>query len=624
MRSEDRLAEILAEWMERRAVGDIEDPASVIERHPDLADDLRARFRTLQLLELVGAAAAPEPDDVAVESARELRQIGEYRILRELGRGGMGVVYEAEQVALDRRVALKVLFPSITRPINTIRRFKREARAAAKLNHTNILSIHALGEDQGTWYYAMDLVEGTSLDQILSLAEAMKSGASLPATTPVEQRAVTASRLLDTEASDRVRYARIAEMFAGLADALHVAHQAGIVHRDVKPANLLLDQDGALHITDFGVARLMADAGEGMTRTGDIVGTPTYMSPEQARAATGSIDARTDVYSLGATLYEVVTLSPPFEATDVVELYRKIIHQEPRSPAALDPSVPRDLETIIQKSMQKEREDRYASAREMARDLRAFAEDRPINARRTPLWRRAWKAVKRQPVLAGVASAALVACAAALVFWGQASDESARRVELEYDQLLDLANEAYLARGEDPGAIFERAIAASPARPEAYVLRAHLAQRSTDDRISDIDNAVERGLPAFDGHEYRGMILREAGRGHAAFEEFERAISMSDDEHPSIGAVFKAANAGQGDRALALLDRIVETHSSKSVVGRGARMMRLRIRESRETTRAPSWTRRRSSKLRHRTCGLPARCRSSVSGTGWGAKRRPI
>ncbi len=496
VRSEDRLAEILAEWTERRAAGDIEDPASVIERHPDLADDLRARFRTLQLLESVGAAAAPEPDDVAVESARELRQIGEYRIVRELGRGGMGVVYEAEQVALDRRVALKVLFPSITRPINTILRFKREARAAAKLNHTNILSIHALGEDQGTWYYAMDLVEGTSLDQILSLAEAMKSGASLPATTPVEQRAVTASRLLDTEASDRVRYARIAEMFAGLADALHVAHQAGIVHRDVKPANLLLDQDGALHITDFGVARLMADAGEGMTRTGDIVGTPTYMSPE-----TGSRRDREHRRANRACLQpgrdalrSRYALPLPSRATDVVELYRKIIHQEPRSPAALDPSVPRGDLTRRSFRSRCRRSGRIATGRlsEMARDLRAFAEDRPINARRTPLWRRAWKAVKRQPVLAGVASAALVACAAALVFLGQASDEFARRVELEYDQLLDLANEAYLARGEDPGAIFERAIAASPARPRptSYARTWPSARQTTASLTSTMPSSV--------------------------------------------------------------------------------------------------------------------------------------
>ena len=370
-------------------------------------------------------------------------------------------------------------------------------------------------------------------------------------------------------------------MFAELAEALHVAHQAGVVHRDVKPSNLLLDQDGLLHITDFGVARLM-DGGHGMTQTGDIVGTPAYMSPEQARARSGELDQRTDIYSLGATLYEVVTLEAPFEADDIVELYRQIVTKEPRAPSSIDRTIPHDLETIIQKAMQKAPDDRYRTARMMARDLRAFADDRPIAAQRTPAWQRAWKTMKRNPGVSAATGAALVAVLVAGLFWWQASSEGERRTELEYDQLLLRIEESFQGRGrgDDPATLIDRAIAAAPDRHEAYNYRSMLQDRSAEARLADVDRAVERGLSPLRAHQGRGVIYQDAKQYDAMRREYAAALALPGGDL-SIGAALTAHQRGSAKEVERILGRIIDDTSPWSLIGREARQVRMRTREAR-------------------------------------------
>jgi serine/threonine protein kinase len=251
------------------------------------------------------------------------RQLGEFRIVRELGRGGMGTVYEAVQTSLNRRVALKVLGPGLGLTDRAVQRFRREAEAAAKLHHTNIVPVYATGEANGCHFYAMELIDGPSLDHVIRQmresrvpdhdpgpsADAVATGPYIPAvvTTPPSGSGSGAGK-----GTSRERFDRIATMIADVADALHHAHTHGVTHRDIKPSNLMLSSDGRLSVTDFGLARMLEQPG--MTITGEFVGTPAYMSPEQVSAGRIPVDHRSDIYSLGATLYELLTLRPPFVA----------------------------------------------------------------------------------------------------------------------------------------------------------------------------------------------------------------------------------------------------------------------------------------------------------------------
>ena len=257
-----------------------------------------------------------------------LAELGDYRLVRELGRGGMGIVYEAEQVSLGRRVALKVLPFAAALDPPQLRRFQTEAHAAAQLHHTNIVPVFSVGCERGVHYYAMQFIDGRTLAQVIldqQRAEPPGHEPSWPHSGP--------SALGTT--GDRARFRLVAELGIQAAEALDHAHRLGIVHRDIKPANLLLDVRGNLWITDFGLARLQDEAG--LTMTGDLLGTLRYMSPEQALAHRGTVDHRTDIYSLGVTLYELLTLRPAWRRTDRQELLRRIAQEEPIAPRRLDP-----------------------------------------------------------------------------------------------------------------------------------------------------------------------------------------------------------------------------------------------------------------------------------------------
>lgn len=341
-------------------------------------------------------------------------RLGDFEIVAELGRGGMGVVYRARQVSLGREVALKVLPGYARHAQRAIERFRTEAQAAARLHHTNIVSVYAQGEDNGHYFYAMEYVPGLSLDAAMRMRPELLG-----------------------KSDGRPDYRRIAGLLAEVADALEYAHRNGVIHRDVKPHNLLFSTDHRLHLTDFGLARL-TNAPQ-LTLSGEVMGTPAYLSPEQIGGRSERIDHRTDVYSLGVTLYEVLTGERPFDADLREQILARITSEEPVPPRRISPSVPVELETICLRALEKEPDRRHRTAGELAEDLRRFAEGRPILSRRATLFEKAVKWARRHKAL----SAALAACVLVVVLgaglaWTQlaARQREAQQLVTEaYEQL---------------------------------------------------------------------------------------------------------------------------------------------------------------------------------------------
>jgi eukaryotic-like serine/threonine-protein kinase len=346
--------------------------------------------------EACGSSEAP-----ALEPVTE--DWGEFHIVREIGRGGMGIVYEAEQQSLNRHVALKVLPFAAAFDARQLQRFRNEAQAAAQLHHANIVPVFAVGSDRGVHYYAMQLIDGQSLAAVIAGLRAQQG--RRPA-TPADERPAELSGSGPANAvgllvQGRRYFEAAARLGRSAAQALEHAHQVGIIHRDIKPANLLLDGRGTLWVTDFGLAQFQND--RGLTLTGELIGTLRYMSPEQALARRGLVDHRTDVYSLGATLYELLTLEPAFDGQDRQQLLRQIAVTEPRPPRAVNPALPRELETVILKAIAKDPNERYASAQDLADDLDRFLKDKPVRARRPALLLRATRWARRHRAAMGVA-----------------------------------------------------------------------------------------------------------------------------------------------------------------------------------------------------------------------------
>ncbi len=314
------------------------------------------------------AEAADGPD-----SGAAARVFDDYELLGEIARGGMGVVYRARQRSLNRLVALKMLRPTSVADNGDVRRFRLEAEAVAQLDHPNIVPIHEVGEHDGFSYFAMKLIEGTSL-------------ARRPPGPAADPRAA-------------------ARIVATVARAVHHAHQRGVLHRDLKPSNILIDTEGQPHVTDFGLAKRIEGDPE-LTQSGAILGTPSYMAPEQASGQRKAVTTATDVYGLGAVLYALLTGRPPFQADSVLETLDRVRHEPVVPPSGIGRHVDRDLETICLKCLEKEPERRYGSALELAEDLRRFLELEPIKARRPTLWDRSLKWGRRHVAL--VAGAFLV------------------------------------------------------------------------------------------------------------------------------------------------------------------------------------------------------------------------
>jgi serine/threonine protein kinase len=394
-------------------------------RFPELAGKLEPYLDALDLFQ----NAAPLVHSLGrqtVADATPAEPLGDYRLVREIGRGGMGVVYEAQQLSLGRRVALKVLPFAAALDTKQLQRFKHEAQAAAQLHHTNIVPVYAVGCERGVHYYAMQLIEGQNLAELIAQMRSTATPGSprgqvapdLPPTTPYPPPEVTAAATVQSVAAEfstqratrsAAFYRTAARLAVQAAEALEHAHQLGVIHRDIKPANLLVDVRGNLWVTDFGLAQL--HTGVGLTRTGDLLGTLRYMSPEQAGGQGVPLDPRTDIYSLGATLYELLTLEPMFNSGVHQQLLRQILDEESRPPRALVPTIPAELETIVLKAVSKNPADRYATAKDFADDLRRFLDDRPILARRPTLAQRVRKWIRRHPsfVSAGIVLLVLLA-----------------------------------------------------------------------------------------------------------------------------------------------------------------------------------------------------------------------
>ncbi len=339
--------------------------------------------------------------------AGDEKRLGDFRLLREVGRGGMGVVYEAEQISLGRRVALKVLPFAAVLDSRQISRFKHEAQAAGQLNHPNIVSVFAVGVERGVHYYAMQFIDGQPLDRVVAEMRERYLPASADRTKPYGPSVgiiSTHRSTLTSRPAGSSEYIRgVVHLGVNAARALHAAHESGIVHRDIKPSNLLLDGNGKVWVSDFGLARRNTDAT--LTRTGDLIGTMRYMSPEQAAGQMALVDHRTDIYSLGATLYELLTLEPAIPGEGGQVLLQQIERHDPRPPKLLQPKVPLDLQTVIMKGMAKRRDDRYATADEFADDLQRVLDGKPIVAHPPTLLDRAVRWAQRHREIVAMAAA---------------------------------------------------------------------------------------------------------------------------------------------------------------------------------------------------------------------------
>ncbi|MDB5351815.1 MAG: prkC 6 [Planctomycetota bacterium] len=441
-RDDPRVATALDDYLGQLQAGARPSRAEFLARYPDISDVLAD---CLDGLEFVQSAAAdlssPNGKSAQNDALPPSTKLGDYRILREIGRGGMGVVYEAEQLSLNRRVALKVLPPAAAIDPKQRQRFQVEAQAAAHLHHPHIVPVFAVGCDHGISYFAMQFIEGRTLSAtIRDLRRFGLSGkGSIPISAPTKTTvgelptpsAISTERATGANSKSglpgesgsspsqrsKAFFRSVAHLGVQVAGALEHAHSLGVLHRDIKPANLLLDTQGELWVTDFGLARFKDDPGP--TRTGDLLGTLRYMSPEQVEAKRGVVDQRADIYALGATLYELATLRPAFDGRDRAEVIRQILFEEPIRPRKVDPSIPRELETILMKAMAKEPASRYATAQELADDLNRFLEDKPILACWPTFSEQASKWVRRHRALVATAASVVVVSTivASILLW---------------------------------------------------------------------------------------------------------------------------------------------------------------------------------------------------------------
>jgi serine/threonine protein kinase/tetratricopeptide (TPR) repeat protein len=403
------------------------DRDAFLARHPAIAGELAACLDGLSFIEAVAPRLGRDDvEQVQPDPLPPLEPIGDFRLIRELGRGGMGVVYEAEQLSLGRRVALKVLPFATALDPRQLQRFRNEALAAAHLNHPHIVPVYGVGCERGVHYYAMQLVEGRSLaDLIRGLRTTAGLGPDGRGEPPIESTDRTGSKPavetkplraagLSTERSHRsTSFVRSAALLGAQAgEALEHAHQTGVVHRDIKPSNLLVDARGHVWVADFGLAQFRG--GPDLTLTGDLVGTLRYMAPEQAAAKHDLVDHRADVYALGVTLYELLTLHPAADGSDRQEVHRRVLEANPVSPRRFNSAIPVELETVLLKAVAREPEGRYATAQEFADDLRRFLDGRPVAARRPGFTKRVAGWARRHRPLVVAAAVTLVLSVAAL------------------------------------------------------------------------------------------------------------------------------------------------------------------------------------------------------------------
>ncbi len=480
------LGQIANEYFDRLADNEQPSISEFVRRFPQYASELK---KVLPALQQLTESICPESGSLGAATSGPIRQLGDFRIVREIGRGGMGIVYEAEQISMGNRlIALKVMpFAAIVNEVQ-LQRFRNEVRAAASLNHPNIVPVYSIGEELGVHFYAMQLVHGQSLASLIDEMRNMRKHAecaassitqiirdfsqfasSSLATDPTMDQPVcplqandilddgtlaeavvaetvgSVQAAIDTVKSKNGKYAAehhqvVASLGIQAALALQHAHERGVVHRDIKPANLMVDSHAKLYLTDFGLAHMEENAG--ITMTGDLLGTLRYMSPEQALGNRAAIDHRTDIYSLGITLYELLTTEYAFNGRNRSELLRQITSEELRPIRQVERMIPHDVETIVCKATAKDPADRYQTAQELADDLKRFLVYQPILAKPPTTFERLQKWARRHPTVATSVSLLLVVSTIGAAFGSFLLQRQVIRAEAAEQAAKDLANEA--------------------------------------------------------------------------------------------------------------------------------------------------------------------------------------
>jgi serine/threonine protein kinase len=434
---QEKLTFILEDLMLRLERGEPSRRAILMDENPELAEHIARYISSLKFLQNALGSFDRVDTHNLLQAGRT--RLGDFQLIRLIGRGGMGVVYEAEQQSLKRRVALKVIKWGLSDSSQQLQRFQREAESAAKLHHTNIVPVFGIGEEDGLHFYAMQFIDGLPLTDVImrlrvqshsaneSVSHSQTDGSkvsdssaaivfpdnepqsdSAHANTKITSLAEGSSNSAESEQLDpeefidltlgapnsTTYFRNVARIGMQIADALGYAHEHGILHRDIKPSNLMLDRTGTVWVTDFGLVKIADD--DGLTKTGDVLGTVRYMAPEQLE---GQSDSTSDLYSLGLTLFELLTLRPAFEGNQHVTLNLRLKQRDVPRPRSLNAAIPRDLETIILKATARDRAARYASGALLVDDLQRFVDDRPIRARREMLWERAWRWSRQNPAL---------------------------------------------------------------------------------------------------------------------------------------------------------------------------------------------------------------------------------
>jgi serine/threonine protein kinase/tetratricopeptide (TPR) repeat protein len=606
----ERLTEILDRYLSALENDAPLSQQALLEENADIAPALANYFRSLEDLHDMAAGFGGGPSPAILEDEpKGQRRIGDFELLREIGRGGMGVVYEARQISLDRRVAVKLLPFAAVLDSKQIARFKHEAQAAAQLHHPNIVPVFAIGVDRGVHYYAMQYIDGQPLDRAieemrgsgkrsevrgqrsdgLAVTKLWRPGSGskgsakghrphpLPeeegtvnryaSETRDERRAKTrqASRLVVGSIASSEHYRTVARLGMQAAEALNAAHEYGVVHRDVKPSNLLVEADGKLWITDFGLARFGRDGG--LTRSGDLIGTIRYMSPEQAAGSAALVDHRTDIYSLGVTLYELATLRPAFAEENEAALLKQIGTYIPPRPRSLRSDVPADLETVILKAMSPEKETRYATAADLAADLKCILEEKPTKARPPTLLDRAGRwARRRQRLVLGL----LIALCTALIGLSTAAG-LVTRLNWKAKESTERAERSLRAQGEmlnglamDFATELEKLPGAEEVRQNLLLGTARNYRKFIDDAAGD----AARQSAAAAAYSTVGSMLSDVGQAKKGVEiqreaeDILRQLAATEPENWQIQkqlaevesrhgiSLFKAGNAKEAEERL--------------------------------------------------------------------------
>lgn len=479
----DPVEQLADEFAERFRHGQFPSVTEFVSRHPEYAAELQELLPAVAMMEQLKNREESRFSSLEKQAAISgLKQLGDFRILREIGHGGMGVVYEAVQESLGRHVALKVLSPALLGSKQAVDRFRREAETVARLHHTSIVPVFGVGEERGLHYYVMQYIDGQPLNEVIAslrdrtgrttlgpgqtaadlpptvdraartdsirkegtaaVADSPAAGAASDTATasdgfsPVaesDESLADAVRTLSTLLKTTDYWKTVAQIGSQVAHALQYAHTAGVCHRDIKPANLLVANDGTIWLVDFGLARLAED--NELTQTGDLLGTLRYMSPEQV---VGKFDNRSDVYSLGLTLYELLTFRPAHDASIRSRILDQIRETSVRAPRSINPSIPADLETIVLKATAHDPAARYQSAGELADDLQRFIDGYAIRARRAGRLELLWRWSRRNPALATTSALTLIllATVAGVSTWGFVTTRQAYAdLDAAYDDL---------------------------------------------------------------------------------------------------------------------------------------------------------------------------------------------